>query len=285
MEQNYVEWWNRRKHSSLCPEICQKNAYNFHISHVGLAGLSFLESQSGYETEKNVASTIWDLWVLLKLTSPVGSPQELGESQWWELHGVCKGQNHFWRKTNSKDIWENCLFHGGKKKSRTQPKQNSSFGLKRLPTNTKQFVHISFSSNTPHGTFFVDQAKRCDGVTARFNYQDPISSSNDLVKQFMYRPNRVGMPKSVLGWESHSESAGCGKEWIFWWVKGRLEKNTSLPDPKQNILYHNPHGMLTCLQVPFIRLGFKKIVVSASNDIDRLLFDKLNNYREKSIKS
>eukprot|EP00434_Breviolum_minutum_P030114 symbB.v1.2.026634.t1/scaffold2661.1/size73577/4 len=33
----------------------------------------------------------------------------------------------------------------------------------------------------------------------RFNYQDPISSSNDLVKQFMYRPNRVGMPKSVLG--------------------------------------------------------------------------------------
>ena len=67
--------------------------------------------------------------------------------------------------------------------------------------------------------------------------------------------------------------------------KGVWRKTHLYLTPKQNILYHNPHEMLTCLQVPFIRIGFKKIVVSASNDIDRLLFDKLNNYREKRIKA
>ena len=43
----YVEWSNRRTHSSLCPEICPKKKYITFLSHVGLAGLSFLESQFG----------------------------------------------------------------------------------------------------------------------------------------------------------------------------------------------------------------------------------------------
>jgi len=86
------------------------------------------------------------------------------------------------------------FFHGGKKKEPTQPKQTSTFWAKKFANQQNSSFTSPFFQ---HGTFFVDQAKRCDGVTARFNYQDPISSSNDLVKQFMYRPNRVGMPKSI----------------------------------------------------------------------------------------
>lgn len=116
------------------------------------------------------------------------------------------------------------FFMGAKKKSRHNQNRIFVFWARKVANQR----HSSFTSPLlPHGTFFFDQARRCDSVTARFNYQDPISSSNDLVKQFMYRPNRVGMPKSVRVWESHSESAGCGEEWIFWWVKGSLASYVS----------------------------------------------------------
>ena len=167
---------------------------------------------------------------------------------------------------------------GQKKRADTTKTEFSYFGLKRLPTNKTVRSHL-LSSNTVLFCWPSSTVRRRNG-------QVQLPRSHLVQQRF---GEAVHVPTQSR-WDAQIRS-GVRKSFRISRMWGGVNFfDESKGVWRQTRLYLTPNKtscitMLTCLQVPFIRLGFKKIAVSASNDIDRLLFDKLNTYREKSIKS